>query len=57
MVDRLAGVGAAVDHHAIAAGQFQFTRQTARNQQQMSGQQCIVIGQIGERRNLSFRDH
>jgi hypothetical protein len=57
VVDGLAAVAAGIDDDAVSVGEFQFAGQIADHQVDVADEVGIVVGQIGQRRDLFFGDH
>ena len=55
MRDAFTGIGSAVDHDPIAAGEVQLLRQVARNQKQFADQCSVIISRVRKAGNNFFR--
>ena len=57
VVDRLAAVGAAVDHEPVAAGQAERARQLRGDDDEVPEHHGIVVAHVSERRDRPLGNH
>ena len=57
MIDRLSGIGSAIDHDAISRVELQLFGQAANDHEQVPQQRSVGVGYVLERGDLLFGDH